>query len=119
MNTRTRRRFVRISSFLLFSLFFSLFHVYKVLTAIFIPAKNRRNSRHDHIRDHRFLKLHPLNNAFGLLLVKFLRFSSLENRLFYVFLNFSEFTAMHFLQTTEVQSSHCRIFQRPFICLSS
>ena len=63
--TQTRRRFARISSFLLFSLFFSFFHVYKVLTAIFIPAKNRRNSRHDHIRDHRFFKLHPLITFFG------------------------------------------------------
>ena len=63
--TQTRRRFTRISSFLLFSPFFSFFHVYKVLTAIFIPAKNRRNSRHDHIRDHRFFKLHPLITFFG------------------------------------------------------
>ena len=61
----TRRRFARISSFLLFSPFFSFFHVYKVLTAIFIPAKNCRNSRHDHIRDHRFFKLHPLITFLG------------------------------------------------------
>ena len=39
--TQTRRRFVRISSFLLFSLVFSLFRVYKVLTR---PQKSRQKS---------------------------------------------------------------------------
>jgi len=75
--------------FLAKSLEISRFHVYKVLTAIFIPAKNRRNSRHDHIRDHKVLKVHHLiTNVFRHFLIKFWRLSILENRLFYVFLIF-------------------------------